>query len=311
MIVLGYILAAIGFLAPLMAAMLGGANYESAGYTAGPGYLFSIAVLIYTVFAVRKATPEKRGGTILIAGIVVLAINLWFCVRIVEDAGVHREVLASKAEIDRITQAALEEIAAISSGQPDGQVSTEWQRYATPAATIDLANDAIPLRERLIEMTRRGRAREVEFARTMNREVEESGLAYALDPESLLDSQHRADSLRRLERYRQFINSLGDCARKLMEMADTDFKSLKLPTASEQEMLVGRKRRERDDTQQLEAMIASERAVIDQVEALVRFVEAHKSSAQVSNDALEFRDAANQAEFDGMLAQLEAAAPTR
>ena len=310
MTVLGYLLAALGLFAPFITAMLAGANYGSAGYTAGSGYFFSIAVLIYAVFATRKAASAKRGGTILVAGIIVLAVNLWFCVKIAENAGIDHEVVASGAEIDRITGAAMEEMAAISSGQSDGQVSTAWQRYATSAGTIDLGNDDVPLRERLIEMARRGRSRDVEFARTMNREVEKSGLADALDPEGLLNSQQRTDSLRRLEQYRQFINSFGERAQELNDLADADIKSLKLPTAAEQDMLDGRKRRERDDAPRIEAMIASERAVIDQVEALVQFVEAHKTSAHVSNNALKFSDAANQAEFDEMLTRLQGAEST-
>jgi len=309
--VLGWTLIALGFFAPFLTAMLVSANYGSAGYTAGRGFLISIAVVIYTVFAVRRSTPKGRGRIILVAGIVILAVNLWFCVAIAEEAEIDREVAASKLERDRINQAATAEITAINSLQLDGQESTGWQRYATPEGTIDLGDEAIPLRERLIEMTRRARARDVDSARAMRLAVDESGLAFALDPNRLLDPQGRAESLQGLARYRTFIDSYEDRTREMGEVAGAEIKSLKLPKASEQEALAGLKRREQDNAPRLMAMLAGERTVIDQIESLVRFVDMHGSSAYVVDGALKFPDAADQAEFDRMILELEAAEPTQ
>jgi len=301
---LAWLLIAVGLSSPLLATYLAAAEMRAAGYASGTGYLVSIGAIIWVIVQTRSMALERRGRAYLIAAAIVVTVNLWSSFKIMQGAGIDREIAAARPQINRIMQLAATEVTLINSGQiAPADVSPGWQPYTT-APAIELGDATVPLRVRFTELMRRAKSRELELVRKAREEVDASGIATALSPERLASAQDRADSLARIERYRAFMKSYASRLADLGEQAQQDIHALGMPRASEDEMIGGRARSIRENATAFDQYIEQELQAIDSVQGVIRLVDAHGEFARVKDGKLMLSDSAAQAEYEAMLSRL-------
>lgn len=301
---LAWLLIAVGLSLPLLATYFAAAKMGAAGYESGTGYLVSVGAIIWVTAQMRSTAPGRRGRAYLGVAAIVVAVNLWSSFKIVQGAGIDREIAAARPQINAIMQLAATEVTLINSGQiAPADVSPGWQPYST-APAIELGDSTVPLRVRFIELMRRAKSRELELVRQARAEVDAAGITTALSPERLASAPDRADSLARIERYRAFMKSYASRLAGLSDQAERDMRALGLPRASEDEMRGGRARSIRDNAAVLERFIEQELQAIDAVQGVIRLVDAHGESARVKDGRLMLSDSAAQAEYEAMLSRL-------
>ena len=304
MALFAWFLIALGLCAPVLTTYFVAANRGAAGYASGTGYLISIVAIIWVVVQGRSIAREKRVRAYLLAAGVVVVVNLWSSFNIMRGARVDRELAAARPQINAIMQAAASEVALVNSGQlASGDVSPAWQPYAA-AQTIEFGDATVPLGVRFIELMRRAKSRELDLVRKLREEVDASGIGTALSPDRLISAEGRADSLAGAERYRTFIQSYVGRLATLHEQAEADTRALKLPRASEDELIKGRMRSAKENAPSFSHLVDQELRTLDAVQAVIRFVEAHAEAARLEDGQLVFSDTAVTADYEAMISRL-------
>lgn len=265
--------------------------------------------IAWILTALGSAKRDRRVRRYLLVSMMVVVANGLSCLRIVQGADVDDEILASRPRVNAILQAAMEEMALINSGQvPLGEWSPGWRPYVTAQRPIALDDPSAALAERLVELTRRAKARELELTRTMHTEVYESGIALALLPERLVDADARAESLAGCARFRTFMQSYVARFTEVRELARADILALGLPQDSENRM-VGGLMPNADADAALAQFVDGELQAIDAIEAVVQFIEGHANTVGIEDGQLIFSDPATQTEFETLLVRVGLVAP--
>jgi hypothetical protein len=301
--IIGWSLVALGLCAPVLTFRITHATPYAAGSASGTGFLISIVTIIWVLVQSRSMREEKRGRAYLIAGAIVLGVNLLSSFNIAQGARVNREIVAARPEIDRIMAAAAAEGALIHSGRLEAQqISPEWRPYAA-ATAIDLSDSATPLRNRFVELMRRAKLRELDLARALHAEASASGIGAALVPERLLDAQARADCLGGIARYRRFVDAYSEKVKDLQRQGQKDIHALQLPHRDEEEMVRELQRAGTEATATISKFVDGEMRAIDSVQALIAFVEARAASTHVVDGQLVFSDTSSQTQYEKLMAR--------
>lgn len=305
MTLLAWLLIAFGLCAPILTSHFASADMRAAGQAAGTGYLLSIVVIVLSIVRARPIAPERRGRSYLLASAIVVALNLWSSLNIMQAARIDREIASARPQVNAIMHAAAAEATLINSGQmASADASTGWKTYAAPVQPIEIGDTAVPLRLRFVELMRRAKSRELDLARKTREEVDAADIAGALSPDRLASAQSRAGSIARLEQYRSFMQSYANHLARLSEQAESDIRALGLPRASEEEMIGGRVRSARENAPAFDTFVQQELQTIDMIQGVIRLVDTHGTSAHVEDGKLKLSNAVAQAEYEAMMSRL-------
>lgn len=208
------------------------------------------------------------------------------------------------AESDRIRNAAMQEIAAISAGDVDALPSADWRPYLEPKSRIELDDASVSLHLRIVELTRRERVRQVEFARESARASLESGFDIVVDPVRLLDAEERRAALGRMQAYRDHLDGFEERLAASSQLYYADLRKLGIPQRSERDMKAGYDRKVSEAVQATRDVIRLELLTLDRAEKMVRLVDAHSASVGLAGGRLTFEDSGAQSEFEELRGQL-------
>jgi uncharacterized membrane protein (UPF0136 family) len=292
----GWSLVVVAVIGGLIVALQSGANPQLAGYSMGPAFAWTIIAIVAALLAGRRESRERKARIFLLMGVVVLGIHAWYAYRTWQVGAEEMAVAASRVASDRISAAAVAEMTAIAQGAID-EVSPAWQPYAEPEAAVALGDRSVALQDRLVELTRRQRLRDVEFSREFARATRDSGMDIVLDSGRLLDPAGRDAALRQMDAYGQYLASLESQMAERHELLRADFRELGLSKATESAGISGHERAIADTAPVMAQMVDQSDQLLAKIKDLVLFASEHAATAKQADDALQFSDAAVQAEY--------------
>lgn len=277
---------------------------ELVGYAMGGAYIWTIVILLVAYFVKRRKDAAFKANITLVTGVFVLLVFAWYARVGLEVAREERETALARPERDRISQAAVQEMAAIAAGSRDVPATAAWAPYANPSQAVSLDDNAVPLSARFAELTRRARSRDVEFTRDVARAAADSGLTIAADAASLVDTDSRQSARARLKAYREFVQSMEPRVGKARQQFLVDLNSLGLSKFSESQVRQGYERAVSESLPVLQERARDTLAAIETVETLVKLIDDHAQVVRLEGDELVFSDAAVELEFNNLRQQL-------
>jgi hypothetical protein len=307
-VALGWSLVALAILGSFAICTSAGSS-QLVGYAMGGAYTWTILILVAAYFVRRREDADFKANVTLVTGVVVLLVFAWYTRTALEVAHEERETALARPESDRISQAAMQEIAAIAAGSREAPATSTWAPYANPSHPVALDDKAVPLSVRFAELTRRTRARDVEFARDAANAAAESDLTIAVDAVRLVDANQRQLALTHLQAYREIVQSMEPRLAQARAQYFEELTSLGLSKISEAQVREGFERAVAESLPVLQDKVRKTLAAIEKVEALVQLVDDHVKSVRVEGDDIAFSDAAAQSSFDNLREQLGVATP--
>lgn len=301
--VVGWLLVAIAIVGSIVAGMASGSP-QVAGYAMGRAYVLTIVIIVVSIFVKRREDPGFKANITLVTGALILGIHAWFGYQAFQAGSVDREFNLAMAESDRIGTAAMQEIAAISAGNVDTPPSANWRPYLEPKTRIELDDASVSLHLRIVELTRRERVRQVEFARESARASLDSDFDIVVDPLRLLDAQERQAALGGMQAYRDYLGGFEERLAASSQRYYADLRELGIPQRSEQDMKAGYDRKVSETVQATRDVIRLELLTLDHAEKIVRLVDAHSASVGLAGGRLAFGDSGAQSEYEELRVQL-------
>ena len=291
---LAWALIALAFVAPIPAgAMLNAPAYGS-GQIVGGMLLWLLAVLLITVVIWRAARPPERLKVLFAGAALLWLISGWTIYRIAEFGSISAEFDAASAEMARARSAAATAGSQMGGDEARGDAS----KAAAAAAAIDLADERIPLRERLVAVAQRARGRELDMAREFREKMAASNIEQSLDMARLADAQGRREISQSAGRYREALAWHEKMLLDLQAASAQDIRALALPESSVKEMLAGNAKAVRENQPKLKAFYDRERRFVTLVDELVSFLDARSGSFKLEGDTLVFQFPADSAAFE-------------
>jgi hypothetical protein len=270
----------------------------------GPAFVWTLVIFVVAFPVMRREDAAYRANATLLMGVLVLLVFAWYGRAALEVTNVERDVVLARPDIDRISQAAMQEIAAIGTGAFEVPATPEWAPYENPESSIALDDKSIPLKSRLAELTRRARKRDVEFARESVQAAADADFEIVVDTMRLADPDERIAARARLNGYREYIESMEPRFAAANERFLAEIASLGLSRGSESTFKAGYEKSMAEGSSVLRSTVQQTLETIDQAEALIQFVDDHARAMRVEGDELRFPDPAAQSEYDELREQL-------
>ncbi len=270
------------------------------GYAMGGAYTWTILILVVAYFVKRREDAAFKANVTLVTGVVVVLVFAWYTRVGLDVAREERETALAQPERDRISQAAAQEMAAIAAGSRDVPATPEWAPYAKPAQAVSLDDTSVPLSVRFAELTRRARARDVEFTRDVALAAADSDLTIAADATSLIAADRRHAARARLQAYREFVNSMEPRIGKEREQFLAELTSIGLSKLSESQVREGYERAVTESLPVLQERARSALAAIAKVESLIQLIDDHAQAVRLEGNDVAFSDADVQREFNNL-----------
>jgi hypothetical protein len=300
----GWLLVVAAVIGGLAVALLSGASPQLAGYTMGPAFVWTIIAIVAALLAGRRESQERKARIILLMGVLVLGIHAWYAYKAWQVGAEEKAAAAARVASNRISVAAVAEMTAIAQGAID-EVSPAWQPYAQPNAAVALGDRAIALEDRLVELARRQRLRDVEFSRESARAARDSGMDIVLDSGRLLDPAARDGALQRMDAYGQYLASLESQMTERQGLYLSELRELGLSRASESALRSGYERSIADSAPTMAQSVDQAEQLLATIKNLVLFVSEHAATAKQASDGLQFSESAVQAEYMRRRAEID------
>lgn len=288
--------------APYLVLQFGGEPPGVVGYEGSEHVLAQIAVVIAAVVLPRLSPNLTRSLTLWGGALICVLLGGWTSYDALQSIAVDREIAAARPMINRLREIAQEENARVGSGSTKAQSpDVHALLEQPPPGAPELSDTSRPLRERLVELTRRESLAAMQLQQQLLSRLQAASDVDSLNYENLADESRRRATLAKLASQRATLDWWIGQVGALSAQYEANIPQLGMPQSSADQMIAGARRSQRDAMPQIKSIVDGGKSVIAAKEEAIRFAGGHERTMHQGSGSIAFDDPQDTATFNALL----------